>query len=89
MTGQSIVPGTTDIGNHTDDGTTPITLPFSFKFYGNFFTAANVSSNGNVQFTSNNIAFTNTCPLPDATMNNLIGPHWDDLRTDEIGRAHV
>src|SRR4051794_35587881 len=31
-TGASIVPGTTDIGNHTDDGTTAIVLPFSFAF---------------------------------------------------------
>src|SRR3954463_1528851 len=27
-TGASLVPGTTDTGNHTDDGTTAIVLPF-------------------------------------------------------------
>ena len=29
----SIVPGTMDIGNHGDDGTTPITLPFPYTLY--------------------------------------------------------
>ncbi|HKA18702.1 MAG TPA: HYR domain-containing protein [Blastocatellia bacterium] len=82
MTGQSIVPGTTDVGNHTDDGTTFISLPFNFTFYGQNFTGANVSSNGNLQFTSNNNGFTNAC-LPTAAMNNLISPFWDDLRTDQ------
>jgi hypothetical protein len=85
MTGQTIVPGTTDVGNHTDDGTTAITLPFAFSFYGNNFTTANVSSNGNLQFTSNNTAFSNVCPFPIASMNNLVAPHWDDLRTDNSG----
>ena len=76
----SIVPGTVDIGNHTDDGTTPITLPFSFSFYGSLFATVNASSNGNLQFTSNNTAFSNVC-LPTATMNNLISPFWDDQCT--------
>ena len=38
--GGSIVPGTTDTGNHVDDGTTPITLPFSYTLYDQTFTAA-------------------------------------------------
>jgi len=42
-----------------DDCTTPITLPFTFNFYGQPFTSVNASSNGNLQFTSNNTAFTN------------------------------
>ena len=50
--GGSIVPGTTDTGNHADDGTTPITLPFSYTLYDQTFTAANVDSNGTFQFMS-------------------------------------
>src|SRR5438477_13061656 len=46
-TGASIDPGSADTGNHTDDGTTAIGLPFAFVFYGSAFTSANVSSNGN------------------------------------------
>jgi N-acetylneuraminic acid mutarotase len=84
MTGQVIVPGTVDIGNHFDDGTTPITLPFPFIFYGNSFTNAVVSSNGNLQFTSNNSTWANDC-LPTVFMTDLISPFWDDLRTDASG----
>jgi hypothetical protein len=61
-------------------------LPFPFTFYGGSFANANLISNGNLQFTSVNTAFTNNC-LPDATMNNLIAPHWDDLRTDQVGNC--
>jgi hypothetical protein len=84
-TGNAIVPGTADIGNHGDDVTTNIALPFSYTLYGETFTAANVSSNGNLQFTSNSTAFTNACPLPTTTLNDTIIPHWDDLRTDDGG----
>ena len=81
----TIVPGTTDTGNHVDDGTTAITLPFPYTFYGQSFTGANISSNGNIQFVSNSNALTNACPLPSATFNMPIMPHWDDLRTDQVG----
>ena len=50
--GGSIVQGTTDTGNHADDGTTPITLPFSYTLYDHTYTAANVDSNGTFQFES-------------------------------------
>ena len=85
MTGQAIVAGTTDIGNHTDDGRTFVSLPFTFSFYGQSFTGANVSSNGNLQFTSNSTGFVNVCPLPATALNNLIAPAWDDWRTDRTG----
>jgi len=77
------VPGTADIGNHCDDCTTPVTLPFPFTFYGQAFTQATVSSNGNVQFASNEAAYVNT-PLPDSSFNQTIFVFWDDLRTDAV-----
>ncbi|MFL5734904.1 MAG: kelch repeat-containing protein, partial [Chloroflexia bacterium] len=80
-TGASITPGVTDIGNHTDDGTTAITLPFAFNFYGGPVTVANASSNGTLQFVSNNADYINVC-LPDTAFNHTIFPHWDDQRTD-------
>src|SRR5438093_2767741 len=43
--GGSIVPGTTDIGNHADDLVTTIPLPFSFTLYGQAFASINLSSN--------------------------------------------
>jgi hypothetical protein len=79
--GGSIVPGTTDTGNHVDDGTTSVTLPFSYTLYDQTFTTANVDSNGTFQFVSPVSIFTNTC-LPDTTRTYLIFPYWDDQRTD-------
>ena len=79
--GGSIVPGTTDIGNHTDDGTTFISLPFTYQLYDQTFTSVNLSSNGNAQFTTTDFAFTNVC-LPWTTHNYTIYPYWADQRTD-------
>ena len=77
----TIVPGTTDTGNHCDDCVTNITLPFPFLLYGMSFTSVNLSSNGNAQFVSTNIQFANTC-LPVAAMGPTIFPYWDDLVTE-------
>lgn len=74
----SIVPGTTDIGNHGDDQVTNVVLPFSYTLYDQTFTSVNLSSNGNAQFTTTDTAFTNTC-LPWTTHNYTIFPYWDDL----------
>ena len=76
--GGSIVPGTTDIGNHGDDQVTTIALPFSYSLYGTTFTSVNLSSNGNAQFLTTDTAFTNQC-LPWTTHNYTIFPYWDDL----------
>ncbi|KAA3596296.1 MAG: hypothetical protein DWQ06_15610 [Calditrichaeota bacterium] len=64
---------------NSDDGTSAITLPFSFPFYGTSYTTGNVNANGWINFggvfsgTSwiNNPLVTNT--------NNAIFPWWDDL----------
>src|SRR5439155_7828913 len=80
----TIVPGTDDTGNHTDDGTTFISLPFNVQIYDQTFISARVSSNGNLQFNSLNNSLSNVC-LPTTTMNWAIFPHWDDLRTDQVG----
>jgi hypothetical protein len=85
--GNTIVPGTTDIGNHTDDGTTPIVFPFPVNFYGAVWFAANVSSNGNIQFTSNSTDFTELCPLPDSRFGTTIFAYFDDLFTGGAGEG--
>ncbi|PZR95780.1 MAG: hypothetical protein DLM69_11470 [Candidatus Chloroheliales bacterium] len=74
------ISGTTDIGNHCDDCTTLITFPFPVTFYGAPRTIAYVSSNGNLQFSSNNSAYTNTC-LPNVGFSDAIYLYWDDLIT--------
>ena len=74
--------GTTDSGNHGDDQVTAIALPFSYTLYDQTFNSINVSSNGNAQFTTTDTAFTNVCPLPWTSHNDVIFPYWDDQRTD-------
>ena len=81
--GVAIVPGTTDIGNHCDDCTTAIGLPFPYTFYGRIFSNVTVSSNGNLQFLSGDPAFNNSC-LPYVGFNYAILPLWDDLYTGDI-----
>ncbi len=76
--GGSIVPGTTDIGNHGDDTVVTIALPFSYTLYDQTFTSINLSSNGNAQFTTTDTTFGNVC-LPWAAHNYTIFPYWDDL----------
>ena len=76
--GGSIVPGTTDIGNHGDDTVTTVALPFPYTLYDQSFTSINLSSNGNAQFTTTDATFTNQC-LPWLTHNYTIYPYWDDL----------
>ena len=78
--------GDTDIGNHCIDCTTTITLPFSFRLYDRTFTSANVSSNGNLQFVSNDPSPDNVC-LPYAPFEYAILPHWDQLYTFRPGKG--
>ena len=80
-TGATIVPGTTDIGNHSDDGTTVLALPFPVTLYGQTYTQANVGANGNLQFTTNVTTWINSC-LRASAMGVAVLPHWDDLRTN-------
>ena len=75
------MPGTTDIGNHSNDLVTTIPLPFLYTLYGTTFTSINLSSNGNAQFTTTAPAAVNVC-LPWSGHNATIFPYWGDLRTD-------
>jgi hypothetical protein len=83
----TIVPGDTDIGNHTDDGDTFVALPFSFQLYDQTFNGVNVSSNGRLDFVCINEpgGFLSGCiPPPDniCPFDYTIFPDWTDLRTD-------
>ncbi|MCI0617570.1 hypothetical protein L0244_31740, partial [bacterium] len=80
----SIVSGTKDIDVHCDDCTKTIALPFPYFFYRTPMLSAEVSSNGNLQFNSNDSTPNNQC-LPASNLNNPIMPHWDDLVTDNPG----
>ena len=81
-TGASIVPGTTDTGNHCDDCATQITLPFPVYLYGVQYTTAFVESDGNFQFTTSNGIFVNSClPANPAFFGPTIFPDWYDQNT--------
>jgi hypothetical protein len=85
-TGASIVPGTTDIGNHCDDCTTTITLPFPVSIYGTSLTSVDAGSNGDLQFPATSPpfdTFTHGCtPLPVSFYEMAILAFHGDLRTD-------
>ena len=83
--GGTIVPGTVDTGNHCDDCTTAVALPFSYTLYDQTYSTVNVDSNGTVQFGSNLSVFTNSC-LPDPNSRTyMVYPYWDDLYTLNSG----
>ena len=81
--GNAIVPGTALVaGSQGDDQTALIALPFPYTAYGTIYNSVNASTNGNLQFTTANASFSNTCPLPTATnLGVVFMPHWDDLHT--------
>src|SRR6188474_521941 len=79
--GATIVPGTDDIGNNCDTCVTEVAFPFPVYLYGQQFSLANVSSNGNLQFISADPQSFNEC-LPAPSLEAAIMPHWDDLLTD-------
>ncbi len=75
------VPNPTDVGNHCDDCSTLVQLPFPVKLYNGTFTAAYVTSNGQLDFTSPDADYASAA-LPDPNAADAIFAHWDDLRTD-------
>jgi hypothetical protein len=81
---RALVPATTDRENNCDDCVTPIAFPFPIRFYGNSYTTANASSNGNLQFNSAVTSSGNT-NLPAAGFNATIFAFWDNLRTNTAG----
>ncbi len=83
-----IVPGTTDIGNHGDNVDTQINLPFSYTFYDQTFTTADVSSNGVLQFSGTSTE-ANNVQIPTNLLHDAIAAYWDDLRTDGSGGVGI
>jgi hypothetical protein len=78
----TFVAGVTDIGNHTDDGDTPITLPFPVTIYDQQFTSAEAGSNGHLTFGIADSSFTITCsPFGLAGTTYVLAPYWTDQCT--------
>ena len=62
-----------------DDAVITLDLPFPFTFYGATYTDVKVSTNGNLQFTTDNPLPRPDCLAPAAGMGDLIAPYWADL----------
>ena len=77
----TIIPGVTDTGNHCDDCSTVISLPFPVTLYGTSYTSAAVGSNGHFTFGTVNNGFTLSC-MPVTSGTDVLGPYWRDQRTD-------
>ena len=87
-----IVPGTTDTGNHTDDGDTFVALPFAFQLNDQTYNGVNLSSNGRLDFVTVNEpgGYITACLPPPPN----VGPYdftifatWQDLCTDNTAGA--
>jgi hypothetical protein len=62
-----------------DDQEAVVTLPFTFRFYGNNYTSCRVSTNGYITFGSDGTDLSND-PIPSTNLpNDTIALFWDDL----------
>ncbi|NUQ69131.1 MAG: hypothetical protein HUU18_12755 [Phycisphaerales bacterium] len=68
-------------GNCDDCVQSGISIGFDFNFFENTYNTINISSNGNLQFTSALTTFTNAAIPTAGTPNNMICPIWDDFNT--------
>ncbi len=82
VTGIPIVPGTTDIGNHCDDCSTQINLPFPVRFYDRVYTSAYVNSNGFLAFDDPGSGCCGHC-IPVPYFSNIISAEASDLYTGD------
>lgn len=84
FTANNLLTGTTDdaVFQLSTTATGPAHLPFPLTFYNQTYKVVAVSSNGNLQFTSANLAtaaYSNDC-LPSGTFAAAVAaPFWDDL----------
>ena len=66
----------------TDDGVTEVDFGFSFPFYGQAWSSVNVSTNGNLQFGTANIAWVDD-PVPMQGMSGSVFFYFVDLNPDQ------
>ncbi len=72
-----------------NDGAIGVNLPFAFVYYGNTYTALNVTTNGNIQFSSANTSGMNIAIPSPAAPNNALYPFWDDLTMVNQGNVYT
>jgi hypothetical protein len=84
QTGQSVIPGTSDLGLHCDDCGTRIQLPFPFTLYNHTYSSAWVNVNGYLEFQYNEDEDLPSC-IPTPRLGSAIAPFWWDLNTSYAG----
>ena len=73
-----VAPTAVTNGPSGDDVTAAAALPFAFTYYGTSYTSVNISTNGNIQFGSNDPAYI-AAPIPTAGgPENYIALSWND-----------
>jgi extracellular elastinolytic metalloproteinase len=66
-----------------DDASLAVPLPFPFTFYGQAYSTAFVSTNGNLNFLALSSGFSNVSIPSTGTPNAAVYSFWDDLFVDE------
>jgi subtilisin family serine protease len=79
-----------DFGADIDDGNSgPISLGFTFPFYGNEFSSINVCSNGWASFTDESSVEWGNQPIPHTEApNNMLAAFYDDLNFENGGTGY-
>jgi hypothetical protein len=92
--GATMLPATNDIGNHCDDCSTLVTLPFDVNVYGTTYTSTLAGSNGTLQFASTSVKpfFFDECIPVDPTSGgpflSTLFPYYADQQTDIMSGTH-
>ncbi|MEV4185654.1 S8 family serine peptidase [Streptosporangium canum] len=80
---EAYVAGTDKHALTGDDAAQPVTLPFTFPFYGGGYTSGWISSNGFLNFAASSTTAGNSALPSAAAPNAAIYPYWDDLVLDD------
>ncbi len=67
-----------------DDSDGPLSIGFDFNFYGNRYTAFNVTTNGYISFGAAWTDYTNDAIPSGSSPNNIIAIYWDDMDLDTL-----
>jgi len=80
----------TNAGIDSDDEVIgPISIGFTFNYYGTDYTQVRISSNGLIYFgSSGSYDYTNQTIPTDDSYNNILAPFWDDLSASVTGDVY-
>ena len=88
QTGQSVIPGTSDLGLHCEECGTRVQLPFPFTLYNHTYSSAWVNVNGYLEFQYNEDEDLPSC-IPTPRLGRAIAAFWWDLNTTHTGGGRL